>query len=192
MVLAVGGLKGSGESLVMSWTGSSTVSGSGERGAMNTLGLTRAESRMGGVGAATATLNFSTRSSARDQRLTSLQLPFQFSPWENLSVKQTSLRRRSLDNAATRLLFRFRGPGHHRCSPSPCGAHGRRLRKQDRSLFDDNADLRGFRNSKSRRVGGGRCASRRLRTNASFAILVKDLISCEDFPGHALCRPSLG
>jgi hypothetical protein len=63
MVLAVGGLRGSGESLVMSLTGSPVAPGSGERGAMNTLGCTRAESRMGGVGAATVTLNFSTRSS---------------------------------------------------------------------------------------------------------------------------------
>ena len=64
MVLAGGGLRGSGESLVMSLTGSSesTIPGSGERGAMNTLRFTRAESRMGGVGAATVMFNFSTRS----------------------------------------------------------------------------------------------------------------------------------
>ena len=43
----------SGESLVMSLIDSSIVSGFGDRGAMNTLGCTRAESRTGGVGAAT-------------------------------------------------------------------------------------------------------------------------------------------
>lgn len=61
MVLAGGGLKGSGESLVMSLVDSSEsmVPGSGERGAMNALRFTRAESRTGGVGAATVIFNFS-------------------------------------------------------------------------------------------------------------------------------------
>jgi hypothetical protein len=44
---------GCGESLVVSLTASSMVSGFGGRGAINTLGCTRAESRTGGVGAAT-------------------------------------------------------------------------------------------------------------------------------------------
>ena len=63
MAPAVGGLRGSGESLVMSLTGSPIVSGSGEREVMNILGCTRAESRIRAVGAVTVTLNFSTCSS---------------------------------------------------------------------------------------------------------------------------------
>lgn len=59
MVLAGGGLVSSGESLVMSSIGSSMVSGFGDRGTMNMLGFTRAESRTGGVGAATVTFDLS-------------------------------------------------------------------------------------------------------------------------------------
>ena len=56
MVLPGGGLSECGESLAMSSMGALTTSGPVDRGAINTLGCTRAESRTGGVGAFTATL----------------------------------------------------------------------------------------------------------------------------------------